>query len=403
MRALLSKLAICAAGALGLVTIQATPALACGSLIAPDGDVRLARAATLIAWHDGIEHYLTSFAYQGNESNIGWIVPLPAVPLKIEAGGAWTLQRLQRETQPQPRSLSFGAADVATSAQVLQRVQVEALNVTVVKGSGPAIIEWAKSNGFFLDDETAAHLAVYAKGSSIFMAAKYDTTIAQQRHQLEGDGVPLLITMKTAHPWVPLEVLALEGQQVNADLYFLTDQPLTLSDFDAFIGQPAVGREVPGAPGLRVVFQERMTDQLYHDLSTDRNMGWVWRESWFTALSLNAPEPQVTYDLGISPRGVIRLAPYGTPPMAVVDGVQESLPSWLPSLPIGTPQALLGLLALLLVGAFIFWLVRGAGRAHPAGAPAWATSSSPAHRLSGTHKSEPHDQHEEPTRLKMQG
>src|SRR5262249_41258037 len=150
------------------------------------------------------------------------------------------------------QSVTFGAAATADKAQVLEQVQVEALNVTVVRGSGPAIIDWAKSNGFFLNDETAAHLDVYAKGSPIFMAAKYDATLARQRGQISGDGVPLLITMKTAHPWVPLEVLALDGQQVNADLYFLTDEPLNISDMNAVLGQSAVGLEVPGAPGMRV-------------------------------------------------------------------------------------------------------------------------------------------------------
>ena len=77
MQPFLKKLAVGAVLALGLMTSQALPALACGGLIAPDGDVRLDRAATLIAWHDGIEHYMTSFAYEGNASSLGWIVPLP--------------------------------------------------------------------------------------------------------------------------------------------------------------------------------------------------------------------------------------------------------------------------------------------------------------------------------------
>jgi len=365
MRSPFKKAAACVLFALSFLLLQATPALACGSLIAPDGDVRLARASTLVAWHNGIEHYLTSFAYQGNESGVGWIVPLPAVPLTIQDGGAWTLQRLQRETLP-PTPAAGVALDGAASAapaQVLQQVQIEALNITVVRGSGPAIIEWATSNGFFLNADTSAHLGIYAKGSQIFMAAKYDTSIAKQRGQQEGDGVPLLITMKTAHPWVPLEILALDGQDVNADLYFLTDEPINTSDLNVAIGQSAVGQTVPGAPGMQIAFQEKMTDQLYHDLSTDRNMGWVWPQSWFTYVSLNAPAEKVSYDLGISPRGVIRLAPFGTPPMAVVDDAEQAAPlTWLPSLPLGTPEALLGLFFLLVVGLVLFWLVRGAWR-----------------------------------------
>src|SRR5215475_10670512 len=115
----------------------ALPAAACGGLVAPDGAVRLERAATLVAWHDGVEHYMTAFTYEGDVSSLGWIVPLPAVPEKIQEGGAWTLQRLAIETHPQPAV--FGAVRdaplaAASTAQVLQRVTIEALNITVIKG-----------------------------------------------------------------------------------------------------------------------------------------------------------------------------------------------------------------------------------------------------------------------------
>src|SRR5450759_2141537 len=132
--------------ALGLLATQAIPALACGGLIAPNGAIRLSRAATLVAWHDGIERYMTSFTYQENNTNsgasLGWIVPLPAVPLKIEEGGGWTLQRLALETHPQPVFVEDlrAAAPTAGSVQVLQQVKIEALDITVLKGSGQAVL-----------------------------------------------------------------------------------------------------------------------------------------------------------------------------------------------------------------------------------------------------------------------
>lgn len=356
MRKLLAALIL----ALALLATQAFPALACGGLIAPDGDVRLARAATLVAWHNGIEHYMTSFTFHGEASNIGWIVPLPAVPIKIEAGGAWTLQRLFNESHPAPEqsfSIASGSAGTASSAQVLQQVKVEALNITVIKGTGHEVIDWAYHNGFYLDDETRSHLLVYAQGSPIFMAAKYDTSAAKARHQLEGDGAPVLITMKTPHPWIPLEVLALDGQQVNADLYLLTDTPLNITDLNVKIGQSAVGSEIPGAPGFRLAFQEKLNDQLYSDLSSDRNMSWVWPNSWLTYLSLDAPSSSVTYDLSVSSAGVIRLASFGTPPMSIVANTHsKELPAWLPTLPMGTPGIALTVLGVVLSVGALFWL-----------------------------------------------
>src|SRR2546425_2661552 len=126
--------------ALAFFVLQSQSALACGGLVAPNGAVRLARATTLVAWHDGIERYMTSFTYQGDISKVGWIVPLPAVPLKIEKGGAWTLQRLARETRPQVEDVAFGAARTAASVAVLQQVVIDALDITVLKGSGQQVL-----------------------------------------------------------------------------------------------------------------------------------------------------------------------------------------------------------------------------------------------------------------------
>ncbi len=351
--------------ALGLFAFQTVPAFACGGLVAPNGAIRLSRAATLVAWHDGIERYMTSFSYQGDVSNLGWIVPLPAVPLKIEEGGAWTLQRLSRETHPQIEDFAGVAqtASLASKVEVLQQVKIEALDITVLRGSGQAVLDWAASNGLFLNKDNHDHLLAYAKGSPIFMAAKFDTSRARARHQLQGDGAPILITMKIPHIWIPLEVLALDGQQVQADLYLLTDIPVNTSDVNAKVGQSAVGSEVPGAPGMKLAFQEKMNPILFHDLSTDRNMSWVRSDGWLTYLSLDAPDTAVTYDMGISSMGVIRLAHFGTPPMAIVDGqLAKEFPAWIPTLPMGTPQMTQILAILLGLVSAVFLIFRARAR-----------------------------------------
>ena len=96
MRKLIAAAALAATA--GLVTV--TGALACGGLVAPDGDVRLDKATTFVAWHGGVERYITSFAYSGAAADVGWIVPLPTVPSSITSAGRWTLQRLEREFAP---------------------------------------------------------------------------------------------------------------------------------------------------------------------------------------------------------------------------------------------------------------------------------------------------------------
>jgi hypothetical protein len=316
---MLRKLAI-AGTVIAALASQALPAAACGGLVAPNGAIRLSRATTFVYWRDGVERYFTSFSYQGSGfTDFGWIVPLPAVPTKVEEGGGWTLQRLNRETHP---PIEFdGAALQATSlaapraATVLLTTTVRAQDNTVLKGSGDEIAQWCRENGFLLTPDTRNHLALYAKGSPIFMAAKYDVARAEASRQIAGDGAPVLITMPLAHPWIPLEVLANGTDQVGADIYVITQDPLSTADLRH--DSHGEGTYVDGAPGLQIQSERRVTDQLFRDLSSDKNMGWMKPGGWLTFVTLDAPASSVVYDMGISPAGEIRVAPFGTPPMEV--------------------------------------------------------------------------------------
>jgi hypothetical protein len=302
-------------GVAAAVVLQAGQVFACGGLVAPDGDVRLAKATTFVAWSGGIEHYVTSFAFTGAVTDVGWIVPLPAIPTSITEAGAWTLQRLEREFAPPEDALLQASAAVPTAglpATVIEQVQVEALDITVLKGSGQAIIDWCTHNGFLVSAEIKNHLLRYASSSPIFMAAKYNTSLALEHHQQAGDGVPLLITMHTPQLWVPLEILANAGAPVNADLFLLTDQPLSTPDGEGITSGLAKGDTIDNAPGFTVAGAEPMNPSLYHDLSTDRNMSWVPDHGYVTYLTLNAPGASVTYDLGVGSNNLVQLTSFGS-------------------------------------------------------------------------------------------
>ncbi len=110
-------------------------ALACGGLVTPNGTVNLLKTTTLAAYHDGVEHYVTSFEFAGKGSEVGSIIPLPGVPTDVIKGGDWTLQRLILETQPQPELFaqnSRGAAAAAADAEVIFETKVDALDITVL-------------------------------------------------------------------------------------------------------------------------------------------------------------------------------------------------------------------------------------------------------------------------------
>jgi hypothetical protein len=300
-------------GVAAAVVLQAGQAFACGGLVAPDGDVRLAKATTFVAWSGGVEHYVTSFAFTGAVTDLGWIVPLPAVPTSITEAGAWTLQRLEREFAPPVvfPALQLAEAGAPAPAVVIEQVQIEALDVTVLKGSGQAVIDWCTHNGFLVSPEIEDHLLRYASSSPVFMAAKYNTSLALERHQQAGDGVPLLITMHTPRLWVPLEILANAGAPVNADLFLLTDSPLR-TESGVVPESLFNGRTLDSTPGFTVAGAEPMNTSLHHDLSIDRNMSWVPAHGYLTYLTLNAPGATVTYDLGVGTDNVIQLTSFGS-------------------------------------------------------------------------------------------
>src|SRR6478672_8171826 len=104
--------------ALALVAIVATAgsAGACGGLVGENGTIQLTRTTTLAAYHDGVERYVTSFEFSGTGQSVGSIVPLPGIPTKVERGGDWTLQRIQRELAPPAPERFAGSADALSTA-----------------------------------------------------------------------------------------------------------------------------------------------------------------------------------------------------------------------------------------------------------------------------------------------
>jgi hypothetical protein len=272
----------------------AVPALACAGLIGSNGAVNLGRTSTLAAYHDGVEHYVTAFEFQGGGGQFGTLIPLPGVPSNVERGGAWTLQRLARETQPvrlSARSSELSAL-AAPGAEVLLQTRIDALDLTVLKGGGPDVAAWAKDHGFRLSPDAPEVLDFYASRSPIFLAAVFDGDAALQRGQRLGDGTPVHLTIPTTNPWVPLRILALGKQpsdRVDADVYLLTDRLPTL---------------LPGPRGgLALAHSAPATRALLDDLRGDAGMEWVPSSSWLTKLRVDSAAGDLSYDLAVDASG----------------------------------------------------------------------------------------------------
>lgn len=274
-----------------LLLAAAAPAAACGGLVGENGTIQLLKTATLAAYHDGVERYVTSFEFAGTGQEVGSIIPLPDVPTSVERGGAWTLQRLALEVAPEQRAefdLSTTAAAAGAPAEVLLETKIDALEITILRGGGNAVGEWALERGFFLTPDAPEVLDFYARRSPIFMAARFDAAAARELGQNRGDGTPILLTIPTDEPWVPLRILGLgldAAAPVEADVFLLTDDRPTM---------------LVGGPGTELQRSEPASTQLLSDLRSDDGMEWVPPSMWLSYLTVGTPAGDLDYDLAVS-------------------------------------------------------------------------------------------------------
>jgi hypothetical protein len=302
------------AGAL-FVLLVAAPAWACGGLVNSNGSVTLVRTTTMAAYHEGIEHYVTSFEFAGGKGEFGSIIPLPGVPTKVIRGGDWTLQRLVQETQLQRfGALAFDAAAEAAvpAAKVILTTEIDALDIVVLEGGGTAVGNWAREHGFFLPPDAPEVLDFYAERSPIFMTVRFNADRAAEQGLSQGDGTPVHVVIPTPNPWVPLRILGLGAEAeapVEADVYLLTDiEPAMLP---APIGS-GFASKLPGTshPGLILQQSAPASTSLLADLRSDKGMKWLPSdEMWLTYLRLDAEAGELGYDLAIDASGAGQPSP----------------------------------------------------------------------------------------------
>jgi hypothetical protein len=310
------------------VTLVAPTAWGCAGLVAPNGSVQLVRTATLAAYHDGIEHYITSFEFRGGGAKFGSIVPLPDMPnTPVTRGGKWTLQRLLKEvTPPQPVAAegSGGSADSSAAKEVYE-TEIDGLRITILKGGGAAVGRWAKNEGFALTPDAPEVLDFYGDRSPYFMAARFVPEKAEDEDLAKGDGVSIHLRIPTDDPWVPLRILGLgkeTKQDVDADVFLLTDI------------EPAI-LPTPRTPdkrrGMVLVRSEQASEDLMNDLSSDRGMGWMPESMWLSYLRLNINAGRLVWDLAVDASGAGQPSEedaYGKTPDGSSDGSSpESAPA----------------------------------------------------------------------------
>lgn len=300
--------------AFALVLLVGAPAFACGGLVAPNGTVQLVKTTTLAAYHEGIEHYVTSFEFAGGGGGeFGSIIPLPGVPTDVIRGGEWTLQRLILETQPQPEVFALAATGAAEdSARVILKTKIDALDIVVLEGGAIEVGNWAREHGFLLPPDAPEVLEFYARRSPIFMTVRFDAGRAAEQGLADGDGTPVHVVIPTTNPWVPLRILALGAPAdapIEADVYLLTDRDPALLPAPL---APGIAARIPNnvRPGLVLESSEAASRSLLADLRSDKGMEWLPSSGmWLTYLRVDARAGDLDYDLAIDASGAGQPSP----------------------------------------------------------------------------------------------
>ncbi len=324
-----------------LVAVGAAPALACGGLVGENGTIQLVRTTTLAAYSDGVERYVTAFEFTGSGAEVGSIIPLPDVPTKVERGGDWTLQRLAQEVAPVAEDSAVFAAATTGSAEVLLEVEIDALDITVLRGGGDEVGAWAADHGFLLSPDAPEILDFYAERSPIFMAARFNAERAADFAQEAGDSTPIMATIPTDDPWVPIRILGLGADgdtRIEADVFILTeDKPELLA----------------GGTGMTLLRSEAASEFLLNDLRSDVAMEWLPEDMWLSYLSLDSPAAELDYDLAISAtQGVAAdFADTGVPAPESIPLGDDGRPAWLALAGIGA--------GLVTLGVGLVWARRG--------------------------------------------
>ena len=268
--------------------VSAAPALACGGLIGPNGAVNLLRTTTLAAYHDGVEHYVTSFEFAGGGGTVRLADPAAGRP---DQGRA---RRRLDPAAPRARDRSTTAGSGLRPPRGGRRGR---------RGRGPPRDHDRRAR-HHRPSRAAPTRSACGRASTasacrpmrrrcststpsaaqIFLAAVFDGDAAvgagpgrRRRHAGAPDDPDRQPVGAAAHPG-PGQ--ARPRTPCEADVFLLTDaMPAMLPDAGAFAAND----------GLVLDHSARASDALLADLRSDDGMEWVPDDAWLTKIAVDLP------------------------------------------------------------------------------------------------------------------
>ena len=167
--------------------------------------------------------------------------------------------------------------------------QIDALDITVLKGGGDEVGAWALDNGFLLSPDAPEVLDFYAERSPVFMAARFDAQRAararsgrRRQHADHGDDPDRRPVGAGAHPR-PRPGGGSRGRGGRVPAHRSTSRSCS-----------------PADRGVTLERSEAASTALLADLRSDVGMEWLPASMWLTYLQLDADAGDLDYDLAVS-------------------------------------------------------------------------------------------------------
>ena len=194
---------------------------ACAGLIGSNGAVNLGRTTTLAAYHDGVEHYVTSFEFPGGGGEFGTLDPAArrpdqrrarrrldaAAPRPARRGRSWRSRRPTRLGRRACGRERRGAASRCASTR------------STSPCSRAAAPSWRRGLRSTASGSRPTRPRCSTSTPSAARSSSRPCSTATPRWSAArplGDGTPVHLTIPTDNPWVPLRILGLGKQADDA-------------------------------------------------------------------------------------------------------------------------------------------------------------------------------------------
>ncbi|GAA3518942.1 DUF2330 domain-containing protein [Actinocatenispora rupis] len=226
--------AVLAAVLLAQLGLVATPALACacGAIVTPNPDARVADETSLVRYEGGSETIAMSLTLTATPTSAAWFLPVPAKPTFRLADTA-LFNRLAQVTAPrvveEPRHGDCsgacavpGAARPSPDVRVLSHVPVGPYDVaTLAASDGTALSRWLTAHGFHLSPTLARGVRPYAAAHWVYVAVRLRP--AAGHRDLGTQLPPLAVTFPSRELVYPMRLTHLARKPQTVRLYVLAD------------------------------------------------------------------------------------------------------------------------------------------------------------------------------------